>query len=184
MTSFNHCALGAIADWLHRVVAGLSPLEPGYRRSRIEPRPGGRLRWAGASLRTPYGLLSASWRIDRSTFTLEATVPPSTSAEVVLPAGGGRLDVRSGSHRWSVDLPPEVVARWRPSVSTASSIAELRNDPEAWSVLTLRYPDLDRIPAGNQLEHLSVRELLERFGATDTGPVCDGLDADLADLSA
>ena len=25
MTSFNHYALGAVADWLHRVVAGLAP---------------------------------------------------------------------------------------------------------------------------------------------------------------
>jgi alpha-L-rhamnosidase len=32
MTSFNHYALGAVADWMHRVVAGIAPLEPGYRR--------------------------------------------------------------------------------------------------------------------------------------------------------
>ena len=31
MTSFNHYALGSVADWLHRVVAGISPLAPGYR---------------------------------------------------------------------------------------------------------------------------------------------------------
>src|SRR5690606_22868655 len=35
MTSFNHYALGAVADWMHRVVAGLAPLEPGYRSMRI-----------------------------------------------------------------------------------------------------------------------------------------------------
>ena len=32
MTSFNHYALGAVADFLHRVVAGLAPAEPGYRK--------------------------------------------------------------------------------------------------------------------------------------------------------
>ena len=32
MTSFNHYALGAVGDWLHRTVAGLAPAEPGYRR--------------------------------------------------------------------------------------------------------------------------------------------------------
>ena len=31
MTSFNHYALGAVADWLHRVVGGLAPAAPGYR---------------------------------------------------------------------------------------------------------------------------------------------------------
>ena len=36
MTSFNHYALGAVADWLHRTVAGLAPAAPGYR---ADPRP-------------------------------------------------------------------------------------------------------------------------------------------------
>ncbi|MGA9869653.1 MAG: family 78 glycoside hydrolase catalytic domain, partial [Rhodococcus sp. (in: high G+C Gram-positive bacteria)] len=31
MTSFNHYAFGAVADWMHRSVAGLAPLEAGYR---------------------------------------------------------------------------------------------------------------------------------------------------------
>ena len=41
MTSFNHYAFGAVADWLHRTVAGLAPAEPGYRRLEIRPLPGG-----------------------------------------------------------------------------------------------------------------------------------------------
>ena len=43
MTSFNHYALGSVVDWLHRTVGGLAPLEPGYRRFRVAPRPGGGL---------------------------------------------------------------------------------------------------------------------------------------------
>ena len=39
MTSFNHYALGAVADWLHRTVAGLAPAAPGYRGSLVRPRP-------------------------------------------------------------------------------------------------------------------------------------------------
>ena len=60
MTSFNHYALGAVADWLHGTVAGLAPAEPGYRRLRVEPRPGGGLTHANARLRTPYGLAEVS----------------------------------------------------------------------------------------------------------------------------
>ena len=44
MTSFNHYALGAVADWLHRVVAGLAPATPGYARLRIAPHAADRLR--------------------------------------------------------------------------------------------------------------------------------------------
>ena len=43
MTSFNHYALGAVVDFLHRVVGGLESAEPGWRRVRIAPRPGGGL---------------------------------------------------------------------------------------------------------------------------------------------
>jgi alpha-L-rhamnosidase len=56
MTSFNHYALGAVADWLHRTIAGLAPAEPGYRQLAIEPRPGGGLTHASARHRTPYGI--------------------------------------------------------------------------------------------------------------------------------
>ena len=55
MTSFNHYALGAVADWLHRTVAGLAPAEPGYRTVRVAPRPGGGMTWAKASLTTAHG---------------------------------------------------------------------------------------------------------------------------------
>ena len=55
MTSFNHYALGAVADWLHRTVAGLAPAAPGYRRLAIAPHPGGGLTHARARHRTPYG---------------------------------------------------------------------------------------------------------------------------------
>ena len=40
MTSFNHYALGAVADWLHRRVAGLAPAAPGYRGILVRPLPG------------------------------------------------------------------------------------------------------------------------------------------------
>ncbi|WP_327010277.1 glycoside hydrolase family 78 protein [Dactylosporangium sp. NBC_01737] len=55
MTSFNHYALGAVADWLHRTVAGLAPGAPGYRGVTVRPRPGGGLTHAAATHDSPYG---------------------------------------------------------------------------------------------------------------------------------
>ncbi len=62
MTSFNHYALGSIVDWMHRTIGGIAPLEPGYRRVLIAPRPGGGLTWANAALETPHGPVRVSWR--------------------------------------------------------------------------------------------------------------------------
>jgi alpha-L-rhamnosidase len=93
MTSFNHYALGAVADWMHRTVAGLAPLAPGYRRILVEPRPGGGLTWAQASLETPHGLAAVRWELDGSALRVEVTVPEGAEAVLRLP---GRPDESVG----------------------------------------------------------------------------------------
>ena len=106
MNSFNHYALGAVADWLHRTVGGLAPDAPGYRRLRIAPVPGDGLSWATSRHRTPYGLAEVSWRIEGDEIEVTAVVPPNTAAEVVLPGTGHGstevLEVGAGRHAWRV----------------------------------------------------------------------------------
>ena len=82
MTSFNHYALGAVADFLHRVVAGLAPAEPGYRTILIRPRPGGGLTSASAKIATTFGDASVSWRRNGATLEVDVTVPEGASATV------------------------------------------------------------------------------------------------------
>ncbi|MEF2277336.1 glycoside hydrolase family 78 protein [Deinococcus sp. YIM 134068] len=129
MTSFNHYALGAVADWMHRTVAGLAPAEPGYRRLDIRPVPGGGLTHARARHRTPYGWAESGWRIEDEQFTLEVTVPANTTARVSLPGGGETHEVGSGPHRWSVPLPAQAP---RPPLTLDSTMNELVDDPEAY----------------------------------------------------
>ncbi|WP_030450548.1 glycoside hydrolase family 78 protein [Herbidospora cretacea] len=103
MTSFNHYALGAVADWMHRTVAGLAPAEPGYRRLTVRPVPGGGLTHARARHETPYGPAEVSWAYTDDGFTLEVTVPPNTRADVHLPGGADRpVEVGSGRHVFSL----------------------------------------------------------------------------------
>jgi alpha-L-rhamnosidase len=101
MTSFNHYALGAVADWMHRTIGGLNPTEPGYSRMEIRPRPGGGLTHAQARHVTPYGLVESSWKIENGKFDLSVTIPANTSALVILP-NGDRIEVGSGKWNWSV----------------------------------------------------------------------------------
>ena len=98
MTSFNHYALGAVADWMHRVIGGLAPAEPGYRRVRVAPRPGGGLTWARTSLETRHGRVAVEWRVVEGRLEVDVTVPDGVTAEVDLPDGRtGRLT--AGRHR-------------------------------------------------------------------------------------
>ena len=116
MTSFNHYALGAIADWLHRCVAGLAPAEPGYARLRIEPHPLDGFDFASAEHQTPYGRAKVRWERAGDEIAVEALVPANAEADVVLP-DGSRHEVGSGTHRWTVAAPApltEIVPRRGP----------------------------------------------------------------------
>jgi alpha-L-rhamnosidase len=100
MNSFNHYALGAVGDWLHRTVAGLAPSAPGYRTFDVRIAPGGSLNAASATHMTPYGLASSSWRVDDTTLHVDVLVPPNTTATVHLP-GCDPVAVGSGTHAWT-----------------------------------------------------------------------------------
>jgi alpha-L-rhamnosidase len=109
MNSFNHYALGAIVDWLHRTVAGLEAATPGYRKIRFRPQPGGDLTCASARHRTPYGSAAIIWRIDGDELEVEVEVPPNATAEVVLPDGSKPLEIDSGTYRYRARLAPHGV---------------------------------------------------------------------------
>lgn len=127
MTSFNHYALGSVANFLHSVVGGISPLRPGWGTFLVRPRPGGELRHAEVSYDGPHGRIAVRWEVGEAeaqgdetqepsgageeddgadgqsatrAFQLRVEVPPNSRALVVLP-GQGEGDgewVGSGIH--------------------------------------------------------------------------------------
>ncbi|MFE5408984.1 family 78 glycoside hydrolase catalytic domain [Microbacterium sp. NPDC056569] len=132
MTSFNHYALGAVGDWLHRVVAGLAPDAPAYERIRIQPRPLADFDHARAEHLTPYGTARAGWVREDGVIRVEATVPPNTTAVVVLP-DGRELEVGSGTHEWEVaDTAPAVPAS---RIGMDSTLAAVIDDLEAYEAI-------------------------------------------------
>ena len=100
MTSFNHYALGGVADWMHRVVGGLG-FDPVTRSVTVAPVPGGTLTHASARLDTPYGPAASAWRRDGGQVIVQAVVPAGLVGHVVLPDGTTR-EVASGTHTFTV----------------------------------------------------------------------------------
>ncbi len=133
MTSFNHYALGAVADWLHRSIGGLAPAAPGYRSIEVRPRPGGGITQAMARHRTPYGMAECAWIIEGGKFEITVVVPPNTTARVTLPGSDiAPLDVGAGTHRWSyVYQDPDA----RPALTLDSTVGDLIDDADAWAVV-------------------------------------------------
>ncbi|KUO07214.1 alpha-L-rhamnosidase [Streptomyces sp. DSM 15324] len=87
MTSFNHYALGAVAEWLHTTVAGLTAASPGYRDIVFRPRPGGGITWAHAAHESPYGRIAIRWDLHASGIEVRTTVPTGTTARIEWPDG-------------------------------------------------------------------------------------------------
>jgi alpha-L-rhamnosidase len=145
MTSFNHYALGAVADWLHRTVAGLAPAAPGYRRLRIAPQPLESLTSASARHLTPYGEASVSWRRDGDEIVVTAVVPANTRAEVAIP--GAPDEVGSGDHEWRFRAPE--ASKRPPLDGLQASLADVIDDPRAYAALidTIAAVDPDRAQA-------------------------------------
>lgn len=146
MTSFNHYALGAVADWLHRTVAGLAPGAPGYARLRIAPRPLAALDHAGARHRTPYGEASVAWHREGDVVVVRAVVPANTTAVVAL-TGVDEFEIGSGAHEWHVagDRMPAPA----PLPGLHASLSDVIDDPRAYRALmdTLRAADPARAEA-------------------------------------
>ncbi|WP_231384068.1 alpha-L-rhamnosidase [Cellulomonas sp. URHD0024] len=103
MTSFNHYALGSVADWLHGTVAGLRQSSPAGDVFDIAPRPGGGLSWAQAWLQTAFGRAEVTWKVDGGTVAITATVPIGARARVDL-GSAGIVDLTAGHHELSTAL--------------------------------------------------------------------------------
>ncbi|MBM4062283.1 MAG: rhamnosidase [Planctomycetes bacterium] len=87
MNSFAHYAFGAVGQWLFEVAAGVRNEEPGFRRILVRPVPGGSVSWVKAVRPTVHGDVASAWRFEGDRFVLDVTIPPNTTARVVLPTG-------------------------------------------------------------------------------------------------
>lgn len=104
MTSFNHYAFGAVADWMHARIGGLAPNDggPGWKEIDVAPVPGGGVTSAGACFLSGYGRSCTDWHVDAAdgSFHLTLRVPPNARAVVTLPFSKKVYRVGSGQHRF------------------------------------------------------------------------------------
>ena len=88
MNSFNHWALGAVGEWMMKVIGGIWPGDlPGWAHPVIHPMPGGGLTSAEASYDSVRGKISVRWSISRVGFDIAFSVPANTTATVIVPGG-------------------------------------------------------------------------------------------------
>ncbi len=112
MTSFNHYAFGAVAKFLYERVAGLTRLEAGWRRCRVEPAVGAEFTGARAEHVTPRGRVACRWETRRvgeggegelEVMELSVEVPYDTTVEVVMPTEKGERRETVGAGTWEFE---------------------------------------------------------------------------------
>jgi len=87
MNSFNHYSIGAVGEWMYKIILGINPSDehPGFKHFTIKPQPGGSLTWAKGSYKSINGLISSEWRKDKGQLKLDVKIPVNTSATIILP---------------------------------------------------------------------------------------------------
>ncbi len=171
MTSLNHYALGAVADWMHRVIGGLQRVEPGYKRVRIAPQPGGALTWARAAHDTVSGRIEVAWAVEDGEVKIEVDIPAGVQADVVLPLHpqGESHAVGEGRHVWKYPAPAGYGTSAPATMETP--IREIAKDADLWQtvaeVLQRHFPGLPLDTSG-PMAVMSLSALLKQVPGIST----------------
>lgn len=95
--SFNHYALGCVAEWIVRHVGGLEITEPAYRRFEAAPHFIHGLSHVSLAHRIATGVVKVAWRSEGGGHRVDIEVPEGSEAHVVLPGVPERV-CGPGSH--------------------------------------------------------------------------------------
>jgi len=98
MNSFNHYAIGAVGEWMYRVILGVNTddAHPAYEHFVIRPYPGGGLKWARGSYDSIRGRIESSWSVAGGKLRIDVRIPANTTATVYVPAKGVANVLESG----------------------------------------------------------------------------------------
>jgi len=101
MNSWNHVSLlGDLLVWMHENVAGIKPIEPGFKKILMKPLLTGDLTYVKSSHDSPYGRILSNWEIKGDTFIWDISIPANSNAIVYIPAENEQM-VMEGNRKAS-----------------------------------------------------------------------------------
>lgn len=103
MNALNHLGFTKVQEWIFGSVAGIRPdlEQPGYKHFFITPKIGGGLTSMKAGYDSVRGRIESAYEIKDSVVHLRVTIPPNTTATVILPNGKTER-VESGQHKFTI----------------------------------------------------------------------------------
>ncbi len=95
--SYNMKVFGSIDKFFFKNLAGIRPIERGYRKIAVKPEVVGDLSFVEAEVDTVRGPVAVRWEREESTFALDLSIPANTRAQLCLPILGlERVEVSEG----------------------------------------------------------------------------------------
>ncbi|OLY90640.1 alpha-L-rhamnosidase [Cnuella takakiae] len=91
--SLNHIMFGEVGAWLYKALGGIKPddTRPGFSHLQLQPHFVAGLDSFAAQHHSPHGLIASSWKKKGNTIEYDVTVPPNTTATLVLAEGAKQL---------------------------------------------------------------------------------------------
>ena len=166
MNSLNHYAYGSIGSWLYEKVAGIRPLEPGYRKIMIRPTLTKGMTEVSAVYESSYGTISSAWTCKDGKITVDAEIPANTTAVIVLPEKEEEIMVGSGKYHYEYDTETSLLVD---KYSLESTLGELVEQKLARDMLEQIEPGMLDNPLIKFAFPMTITELLAQ--APETKPL-------------
>lgn len=154
MNSLNHYAYGSVCEFLYRYGAGIAPMEPGFKRIAISPRPTGRMPYLHCTYNSVHGKIVSCWKIEKDgKIFIHVEIPFDTSAVLTLPDYmGPTLELEAGSYEYLYQPEKDYLHGY----TMDTRLEELSADPDAMDILKRRLPRAAAIIEEGNLENLSL----------------------------
>ncbi len=152
MNSLNHYAYGSVVNYAVRYLAGLQPLEPGYRRVRVCPQISARLGHMSCTYQSASGRYAANWSIEADgSVRVHVEVPFDCTAILALP-GREETELEAGVTElvYTPEKDPRRLYGWD------SLLDDCVGDPRAMELLREYLPIAYGMALGGDIENLAL----------------------------
>lgn len=157
MNSLNHYAYGSVGDWMYRKVAGLSQLEPGYKKFQVKPMFVKGIEEWGTEFDSVYGKIVANTSCKAGKIHVHVEVPVNTTAVIVLPEKEEVHEVGSGVYDFEYDTETSLAVE---RFSMDSTLGEIVAEPLAVEMFNQMAPGMLEGPMIQFAYGMTLAELL------------------------
>ena len=115
MNSLNHFAFGSVAEYLYQNVAGIRPLEPGFKKAQITPLVNQKLKWVKCSYESVHGRYKVEWKLKKDgRVHVKIEIPFGCTALVGLPFYPGQPtgELMAGVHEFEYKPTEDLRCRY------------------------------------------------------------------------